>query len=156
MLPLRYRIMEQARQYLGTPFQPQGRLKGVALDCVGLPLCVAEDLGLVDRAGVPMLKSDYRNYSPQPLNGFVHDECVRRLFQHNVGELQVGDVLTLRVPRVPCHVAIVSEFCGILHMVHAYEGYATKKLPQGRCVEHVLTDKWRARIEGAFSFPGVE
>lgn len=150
----RSEIIAKAREYVGTPFQHQGRLKGIALDCVGLPLCVGEDLGIIDRTGVPVLKTDNANYSSQPLDAFVHLEIQRRLFQKE--SIEPGDVITLCVPRIPCHVAIVSGTPGNLYMIHAYEGYATKKMPRGGCVEHVLDSKWLKRIEGIFAFPGAE
>lgn len=150
-------VVQKAREYLGTPFQHQGRLKGIALDCVGLPLCVAEDLGLVDSKGVPFRRTDNANYTAQPLDAFVHREAVRRLIQKDIADIAPGDLITLRVPRVPCHVAIVSAVSNAfgLGMIHAYSGYATKKLPNGSTVEHILDEKWMRRIEGVFSFPGV-
>lgn len=150
----RSQIVAAAREYVGTPFQHQGRLKGFALDCVGLVLSVGEDVGAVDTDGKPFLRGQYPSYSSQPLDAFVHEECKRRMFQMDA-PLKDGDVITLRVPRVPCHVAIVSSVGGVLHMIHAYAGNCTKTFPNGACVEHVLDSKWSKRIEGVFEFPGV-
>lgn len=41
------RIVAQARTYLGVPFHHAGRSRA-GLDCAGLLLCVARDLGLTD------------------------------------------------------------------------------------------------------------
>ena len=158
----RQQIVERARAYVGTPYRHQGRELGVAVDCVGLVLCVADDLGLEDVHGVPFHGDDYVNYSAQPVNAFVHAECTRRLvpvslaagaqpyrqFMHFAAGLQPGRVLTLCVPRVPCHMAIVTALQGTLGIVHAYSG-------AGKVVEHVLSDRWKRRIAGVFEFPNV-
>jgi NlpC/P60 family putative phage cell wall peptidase len=144
----RSQVTAKAREYIGTPFQHQGRLKGRALDCVGLPLCVLDELGIIDTTGVPFKKTDNANYSSQPQDEFVHQEAIRRMISIPFEELQDGDMVTLRVPSIPCHVAIICTTCGVRGMIHAYTG-------NGKCVEHVMDKKWRRRIAGCFRFPGV-
>lgn len=165
----RRQIVDEARKWVGTPFRHQGRERGKAVDCVGLALCVGDDLILSDVQGMPFLRSDYLNYGPQPVGRFVHEECKRRLVNlalldasgklvalpgqpmiHGNGPhfLDVGNLLTLRVPSVPCHVAIVSDILGGLGIIHAYAG-------SDKVVEHVLNTKWLKRIEGVFQFPGT-
>jgi cell wall-associated NlpC family hydrolase len=140
-------IVAAARHYLGQPLRHQGRAG--ALDCVGLVLAVAEDLALLDVHGEPILRAQYANYSAQPVNGFVQEECARRLVESPTGRLEPGDVLTLRLPTVPCHSAIVTEIAGGLAIVHAYS-------PAKKVVEHRLDDRWLHRIAGVFSFPDLE
>jgi len=144
----RQQIVAKAREYVGTRFQHQGRLKGFACDCVGLPLMVGDELGLVDRNGKAFCKFDNANYGPQPLDRFVHEEAQRRLIEKPIDQMKPGDLITLRVPDTPCHVAIVSSLQGGLGMIHAY-------VVTGRVVEHVLDKKWLKRIEGCFEFPGT-
>jgi hypothetical protein len=141
-------VVRTAREYIGTPFSHQGRLKGYACDCVGLVLMVADEIGLFDVHGKPMRKHDYINYCEQPMDGFVHEECVRRLIGKPVSEMKEGDVLTLRVPSIPCHVAIVSTVNGLPGMIHAYSSF-------NKVVENIIDDKWLRRVEGCFSIPGV-
>jgi NlpC/P60 family putative phage cell wall peptidase len=145
----REQIQETAREYLGTPFQHQGRIKGHACDCVGLPLMVGDELHLVDKNGKPFKAMDNANYSSQPLDRFVHEEAQRRLIEKPIDQMQPGDMITLRVPSVPCHVAIVTSLQGGLGMIHAY-------VVSDKVVEHVLDRKWLKRIEGCFEFPGTE
>jgi len=126
-------------------------MKGRALDCVGLILCVAEDLGLMDTRGVPLLRTDYRAYSTEPKGRFVHDTCVARLKQKSILDIRPGDVLTLRIPTDPCHAAFVGEIPGQgLSMIHCYQGGSATT------IEHRLDENWRRRIVGAFELPGVE
>lgn len=52
-------VIEAARGLLGTPFHHQGRLPGVGLDCAGVPIVIARQLGLVhpdfDVTGYPAI-----------------------------------------------------------------------------------------------------
>ncbi len=146
----RTEIQAKAREYVGTPFQHQGRMKGVALDCVGLILSVAEDLGIKDTRGVPILRIDYREYGPQPEGLLVLECCRDRLVAKGMGDLKPGDIICTSVPEMPTHTAIIVARDGMFYMVHAYEG-GTRK-----CVEHILDMKWRRRIVAAFEFSGVE
>jgi hypothetical protein len=149
-------VVAAARGYLGRRTQHQGRIG--TFDCVGLVLAVAEDLGLVDVFGCPILRSDYANYSPQPADAFVEQECRRRLLQtlrpvSNLSALRAalapGEVLTLRVPTIPCHLGIVSTILSEPAVVHAYAG-------ADKVVEHRLDDAWLRRISAVFGFPGVQ
>lgn len=141
-------VVRRARIYLGTPFLHQGRVLGRGVDCVGLVLCVAEDLHLADRAGRPFKRTDYHNYGRQPVERFVHDECLARLDKIRFDELRDGDVVSMRVPHLPTHTAIIALRDGYEHMIHAYEG-------SRGVVENILALPWRRRIVGAFRFPGV-
>lgn len=148
-------VIEKAREYVGTPFLHQGRLKkisgvkGCGIDCVGLILCVAEDLALVDKNGVPFKRNDYPEYGSQPVDGFVHLQCVDRMNKKLRTELRPGDVVTLRIPKTPCHVAIVYERNGLLYMIHAYAGGTMQ------CVEHIMDASWQRRVVGVFEFSGL-
>jgi NlpC/P60 family putative phage cell wall peptidase len=142
-------VVIRARSYVGSPFVHQGRQLGRGIDCVGLVLCVAEDLGLRDSAGVPFLRGDYVSYSAQPVDRFVHEECIKRLtVKAPLDELLAGDVLSMRVPHLPTHLAIIAIRSGVQYVIHAYNG-------NGKVVEHVLSEPWRRRIVGSFSFPEV-
>lgn len=52
-------IIAVSRTWIGTPFVHQGRVKGLGCDCVGIPLCVAEELGANDKDGQPMTSKMY-------------------------------------------------------------------------------------------------
>lgn len=51
------KAIEIARSYVGTPYHPHARLKGVGIDCVGLLICVARECGadLPDQQGYQMM-----------------------------------------------------------------------------------------------------
>jgi hypothetical protein len=150
----RKQVVDCARTYIGTPFQHQGRVKGLACDCVGLVYMVADELRLRDRSGNKIDKYEHVNYHAQPTDSFVHSECQRLLIEKPTEQMQTGDVLTLKMPTIPCHVAIVSrlyvgtpnECFGIIHSFSL----------AGKVVETILDSKTKSRTHGCFSFPEVE
>ena len=136
----RAQVVAEARKWLGTPFQHQGRRRGLGVDCVGLVLCIMYDLGINDWL------DDFRVYSSQPVGHEVFDVCMERLNAKPVEQRQPGDVLCFRVPESPSHVGMVTD-AGI---IHAYNG------GRRQVVEHGLDSKWLKRVAGCFSIPGVE
>ncbi len=136
----RANIVSTARSYLGTPFQHQGRLKGVGVDCVGLLIGIARELGVCD--------VDYTAYRRRENGAILMEMLETHLVRRNNPEsLQPGDVLAMRM-RVPQHAAIVSEVFpdGTIQIVHALDTGV---------VEHRLDSRWASRICGVFEIPGV-
>jgi hypothetical protein len=138
-------IAAAARAHAGAPVAHRGRRKW--LDCIGLVLAVAEDLGLRDSAGALILRRDYRSYPRQPRDGFLETECRLRLVPAFLEEpLLPGMIITLRAPLN--HAAVVARFGSDATMIHAH--------PLGKIAEHRIDGVYRAKITGAFRFPGVE
>lgn len=144
-------VIQQGRSYLKTPFQHQARVQGLGLDCVGIVLCVGDDLGLADVHGRPFKRHQYPKYELTSIGGFVLAECKRRLIEKPVTSLAAGDLVVMKVPDVPCHAGIVTSINGALYLLHAYNAPGVMKV-----IEHVLDKAWRRRIVAAFQFPGVE
>lgn len=138
---LREAIVASARSYLDTPFEHQGRLKGVGIDCAGLVIGVARELGLEHR--------DVDGYGRIPSGGELVRELERQLERVPLSSVVLGDVLVLRIQHDPQHLAIVSG-TDPLAMVHACQSRGL-----GRCVEHALDERWQRRIVDAFRFRGV-
>jgi NlpC/P60 family putative phage cell wall peptidase len=148
-MPTRSEIVATARTYVGTPFQHQGRIKGVGTDCVGIPMMVAEELGMNDKHGQPITTRLHNGYSKQPWGNLVLQTCALYLIAKPITQMKPGDVIVLRVPKDPCHVAVVSLIPGQgLGMIHAYQG-------SEKTVENRIDERWHSRIAGCFEFPGV-
>lgn len=149
----RAQVQEKAREFIGTPFKDQHRMKGKrgGVDCVGIVLCVAEELGISYTDTQEMRGSDYINYSAQGLNSFVLTECEKRLIQKPIMQMKAGDVVVMRVPDIPCHAGILAERDGQLYLIHALNAEGV-----GKVTEHILDFKWRRRICGVFEYPGIE
>lgn len=136
MIP-RDAVVAAAREWIGTPFHHQGRLKGVGVDCVGVVIGVVKELGISD--------FDVGGYGHRP-----DSQEMERLARQLMAEVppaaaRPGDVLLIEVDRQPQHLAFVTG----AGMLHAYA-------PLRRVVEHRIDEGWRARIVAAFSLPGVE
>ena len=128
-------IIDTARGYLNTPFHHQARVKGVGIDCAGLLICVARDLGLEHY--------DVQGYSRVPSGNDFERHLSANL--DRITEIETGCVLLMTFDVDPQHVAICTSTDTI---IHAY--YDVRKV-----TEHRIDAMWRSRIRGIFRFRGV-
>jgi len=137
---IQQQIVDKAREYVGTPFHHQGRLKGVGVDCVGLIICVSKELGL------GLEKYDNTNYSRSPSSTALFDVIAKtNLVELPSLDIQLGDILVFFLnprTRAPQHIAFFSD----IGMIHTYE--KAKKVS-----EHSFTKKWRESLLTVFRFP---
>jgi cell wall-associated NlpC family hydrolase len=133
-------IIAYARTLVGTPFQHQGRLPGVGLDCVGLLVAVARRFELTFH--------DHTGYSKYPDAQSFLRELSSGLIPIDAKEALPGDVLTfwVRHPSKPQHAALASD----RGMIHAYHSFR----PVG-VVEEPVSRFWRVRATQCFRFPGL-
>ncbi|MFA5170430.1 MAG: NlpC/P60 family protein [Sulfuriferula sp.] len=129
-------IISAARECIGTPFQHQGRINGLALDCAGVIVCVASKFGLksIQPAG----------YGRSPCNGMLEEAADMQPYLDRVTAMQAGDVLMMRFTGEPQHVGIYTGE----NIIHAYESV-------GKVVEHRLDEKWAARIVRIYRFKDI-
>lgn len=132
-------IIASARACIGTPFVHQGRIPGVALDCAGLLIAVAQAIG-----------ADYHDvlgYGPHPCGGMLEQAladqpCLEPVL---IAQRRAGDLLLMRFDTDPQHLAV---FTGET-IIHAYSNV-------GKVCEHRLASVWAARIVRVYRFRGVE
>ena len=130
-------IVAIARTQIKTPFRHQGRIPGKALDCAGLIVHIAHELGL-DYV-------DQTNYPRRPYAGLLEaaldaQPCLRRVERAP----QTGDVLLFRIASDPQHLAI----CAGETIIHAWA--------EPGCVsENIFTAKWRSQLVRVYEFTGV-
>lgn len=118
-------IVAEARTWLGTPWQHQQRLRGQAVDCVGLIIGVARAVGLVAPDW------DVTGYSRTP-DGTLLQLCDQHLQRIDRSALQPGDVVAVAMDVDPQHLGIVADYRhGGLSVIHAASHH-------GRVVEHRL------------------
>ncbi len=129
-------IITAARSCLDTPFLHQGRIPGLALDCAGLVVAVAQYLGVehVDLGG----------YSRNPSNGILEQALDLQPCLERVAAKQTGDVLLMRIGTEPQHLAILDGE----NIIHAYSSV-------GNVCEHRLTEQWVRRIVRVYRFKGM-
>ncbi len=112
-------IVQEAREYLGTPWKHQARVKGLAVDCIGLIGGVAVALGL---PGGEEWMSDPRlhNYGRTPDPEVLLAGCNAYLDPITIADAWLGDVLIMRARRIifPTHFAIISRVDPI-YIIHS-------------------------------------
>jgi hypothetical protein len=131
-------VVEAARKYINTPYLDQGRKIGVGCDCIGLPIMVAQDLGLGDWD-----EDGYRSYQQDgEFKSKIEKVCA------NIS-IQPGALLLFKISSREQHCGIVSNhFLGGFGLIHAWD------LPKQVC-EHRLDRSWRVRAVGCYGFRGV-
>ncbi len=137
-MPSRSEILTAARAWMDTPFRHQGRCRGVGVDCIGLIVGVARDLGVDTR--------DRTDYPRQPDGSSLEAALDGQLRRLAPGTMGPGDVLLLRIRRMPQHVGFLAEHGTIIHAHSA----------AGRVVEMRLNERWWDRLVAAYRLPGVE
>ena len=138
-MSIAHNMVLAARECLGTPFQHQGRVPGVGLDCVGVAIYAAREVGLN-----PV---DVQGYGETPNNGALRTALNSQPDLESVSLQdmpQEGDILLFRLRKEPQHVGI----CTGTGVIHAYSVV-------GICCEHDLCTKWRSRIVGIYRVKGL-
>lgn len=137
-------IVALARETLGTPYQHQQRVNGLALDCAGVAVHVGVKLG--------MDFQDVTGYSRLPKPDEMRAAMDRAMLRVRRCDIQIGDVVWIRFTAQPQHIGIVGDYhLGGLSLIHAYNNGGLK-----RVVEHRLDPAWESRIVGVWRFPGVD
>lgn len=136
-------IVTEARAWAGTPFHHQARWQGVGVDCAGLCIGVARNLGLVDPAW------DVRGYARNPDGRTLMAACLDQLDSVDFVDMQAGDVVMVRFDTHPQHLGILGDYRhGGLSIIHA-SGNA------GKVIETRLMFSAAMQFVAAFKFRGV-
>lgn len=128
------RLVEIARGYLGTPFHHQGRLPGVGLDCAGVVVCAARELGINVH--------DVKGYGRIPTNGMFPAAVEGHCYRIAQADVQPGDLMMFAFRTEPQHIAIVSRGEPTM-LIHASSDV-------GKVVENRLDDTWQKRLRGCY------
>lgn len=135
-------VVQAARAWLGTPFHHQARLKGVGVDCVGLVIGVARELGLV----APDFDVD--TYPRVPDGSSLMHLVNLHMTPLDV-EMAPGHVVVVRFDRDPQHLGILGDYRhGGLSIIHA-------AAEPGRVIETRLMFSQSMQFVQAFALPGV-
>lgn len=137
-------VVAAARGELGTPWMFQGRLPGVALDCLGLVAVAAE------RAGLPSEAWDIRDYGRQ--NAWELIERFERAHLTRLAAIELGAVVIVVPPRgdMP-HIGIVGDYRhGGWSLIHS-----SNMVSPARVVETRLMPRIAVQVRGIFKIPGI-
>lgn len=128
-------ILESARSWVGTKFHHQGRKKLVGVDCIGLIIGVAQELGLNPPDKLGYAREPRKNALEETLDIYLRE-----------GELIPSNIVLFKIDKYPQHVGILSNYGSELGIIHAYA-------QARKVVEHELNDWWKERIVKTYSFP---
>ena len=127
-------IILAARSWLGTKFHHQGRKKNVGVDCIGLVVGVAREVGFE--------VADRTDYCRQPHARELEKALLGYL---NPCKIKVGAVALFTLGKEPQHVGIITDYGAGFGIIHAYA-------QARKVVEHNLDSWWRERLTACFTF----
>lgn len=136
------RIVEVAREFIGTPWKHMGRT-GTGIDCVGLVVTVGKMLGLHEYP-------DDIQYSRQS----VGSDLIKPFAQFaerikNLTGLKDGDVLIMKDAFFPHNVGFMASNGDMKTIIHAC-------VHRGKVVEDTYTEDFKKRLITAFKFKGLD
>jgi len=130
-------VVNVAKTWLGTPYHHQGRLKNVGVDCIGLVIGVAHELGISD--------FEIKTYGRIPNGKMMLSLMRQEMIEIPKTEKQSGDIGLFVFNRDPQHVAIFTDD----GMIHSYAQV-------NKCIEHGFTPPWTERLVAVFRYKGIE
>lgn len=139
---------QQAIEWIGIPYHHQGRSR-VGVDCVGLPLAIAEEAGVLPADVRPRM-----NYGRRPMEALVEEldkYCTL------TDEPKPGVMVSMRwgrqADKLAAHLAIITPPHDPrdkdLWIVHAH-------MRVGKVVWNPLTGIWLRRVAHYWQLPGID
>lgn len=130
-------LISNCREYLGVPWQHQGRSKR-GVDCVGFILIGLKNIG------IHML--EIKGYSRKPDGVALKAIMDKQPNLHRVfPPYKRGDIALFKIKRDPQHVALLTEsITADLGMIHSYNG-GSKMV-----VEHDFADYWKNKVVAVY------
>ena len=136
-------IVDIARRWVDTPFHHQARVEGMGVDCVGLVICVAREIGAVP------VGWDVGGYGRVPDGKQLVHHLSERLVPVPQADMVPGDVVLVAFDSHPQHVGIVGDYLhGGLSIIHASGAH-------GRVLETRLLFSKAMRFVEAYRFPDL-
>ena len=127
------KVVEIAREYIGTPYIHQARVKGHGIDCAGLLICVAKELGVCPA------DYDSNEYAWLTDGAQLISELEKWCSRIANGQLEPGDIAVFDVIGSPQHAAFIGDHPTGLSMIHAYP-------VAGEVIEHRFDERWKGRL----------
>ena len=138
-------IVDEARQWIGTPWKHAQASKGVGCDCIGLVGGVAAAVGVTDD-WITTASMMFKGYGRLPVARVIHEGCARWMVPVT-GAVQLGDILVMAFEAEAQHFAIVSALSP-RYIIHAYA-------QARRVAENRIDETWQRRTLSAWRLKGV-
>jgi len=145
----RQEICDEAKTWMGTPWQHQACVKGVGVDCAMFVAGVAKSVGLIE-------KDDFKIIPNYPKDWHLHHDIPMLLHLMELfgckekinKKARPGDIVIFKIGRVPSHLGILLEDNVFIHALH---GAAMNEV-----VMNGLTAAWSDRLVGVYNFPRIK
>lgn len=144
----RKEIIEEADEWVGTPWQHQACVKGAGVDCAMLVAGIARNVGLLDEEKmklIPNYPKDWHFHQDFALLPHIMEELGCK--EKNKKYMRAGDILVFKIGRVPSHLGLLLEDN---IFIHAYTG------GNNVVVKNSLAAQWTDRLEQVYKFPGIK
>lgn len=138
-------IVKMARTWIGTPYQHQASVKGVACDCLGLIRGIWRECHGAEPETPPPYTADWGEGGGQEV---LMTAALRYLVPVNRHvPIQPGEVLLfrMRAGAIAKHLGILSDAGKAPRFIHAYSAHGV--------IDSPLTTPWQSRIAARFHFP---
>ena len=139
------RIVAVAETWIGTPYQHQASIRGVACDCLGLIRGIWRERHGTEPETPPP-------YTPDWGEGGGHEVLMGAALRHLVrvdqdDAMRTGNVLLfrMRAGAVAKHLGILADAGEAPRFIHAYNAHGV--------IDSPLTTPWQNRIAARFRFP---
>lgn len=109
----RYAVVEEAISWLGTPYHPQARIKGLGVDCAMFPSAVYEAVGLIPRIEPTYTQDWMMHRDEEKFLEFV-TPYAREITREEAGP---GDFVIWKFGRTYSHSAIIVDLPEVIHAV---------------------------------------
>ena len=143
-------LLRVARSWLGTPFEHQGRQKGVRCDCIGLIIETCREVGLVEAAGLPV-GWDHVGYGRFPDSYGMTLHLLAYLTPVPRTAMRAGDVALFRTTSgQPAHMGFLADGATPLSLVHAFNARTQR---MARVQEHRFSGYWLGCLHSVYRLP---
>lgn len=138
------KIVDMARNWIGTPYVHQASFKGAGCDCLGLLRGIWREVAGAEPETVPAYSMDWSE--PQG-DERLWRAAVRYLTPKQAGHEDAGDILLFRMRSgaVAKHIGIAAMIGSDATFIHAYSGHGVRESP--------LSLPWRRRVVARFEIP---
>jgi cell wall-associated NlpC family hydrolase len=137
-LTTREELVAEARRWIGTRWQHQGRTLGKGVDCAGVLTQTVRAVGPVQAEVIDAIEREVSGYSRDP-SAVLQKMCDAYMRRIPSSEARAGDIALIRFQVKPQHLAIISEQCGVPYLIHSL-------VMARKVVEQRLDSVWRSRV----------
>lgn len=143
---IRIQAVRIVRSYIDTPFLHMGRQPGIAIDCVGVLICLGRELGVF----APDF--DIEAYTMSANEPRFMEQCAKFMKRKPAGKMEIGDVAAIKIKKVVSHVGVIADYhLGGFSIIHA-----DNTIQKPRVHEMRLEFNRYFQLAGVFALPGID